>query len=338
MRTRPGPSPVEPAVVPPLGSYWSVNHRDGVQRTIEALAAASVRRVRSRTGPRVGCHRSHDRASRRRGYLARDAPRRLPSRRGASHLRTVGDGGVPVGGIGELASHTRAPRRLWEFEGVANRRSPPRCPGSPPLALQAGDSAPRSQSPACGRRSKRPDSRSPRRYGRRSTWPRSWSEAALEVAIESALRRRLFSVGQLRWRAEPAGRHGPSRERLARAPCSTRADPDSAGVVGRCDSRVPWNGAGLGTPARQHPVRAGSRVIATVDLAYPKAQVAIEYDSDQWHHGVARRHRDVERRNRLRGGGMDSGRGDVVAAARPIPASSRRSARSSPRDLTLIAP
>ena len=66
---------------------------------------------------------------------------------------------------------------------------------------------------------------------------------ALEIAIESALRRRLFTVGQLRWRAE---------------------------------------------------------ALAHVDLAYPDARVVLEYDSDQWHSGVGRRHRDAQRRNAIR--------------------------------------
>jgi very-short-patch-repair endonuclease len=41
-------------------------------------------------------------------------------------------------------------------------------------------------------------------------------------------------------------------------------------------------------------------VIAIADLSYPDARLVIEYDSDQWHHGVKRRHRDAERRNQLR--------------------------------------
>lgn len=119
---------------------------------------------------------------------------------------------------------------------------------------------------------------------------------ALEIAIESALRRRLFSVGQLRWRAASlagTGRRGSTalRELIARRD------------VGRSDSG--WEvravqlleGAGLGAPARQHPIRAHGHLIARADLAYPEHRIVVEYDSDRWHAGVTRRHRDAARRN-----------------------------------------
>jgi hypothetical protein len=121
----------------------------------------------------------------------------------------------------------------------------------------------------------------------------------LELAIESGLRRRLFSVGQLRWRADAllgAGRPGSSRLRTI----LNRRD------LGRTESR--WEvrtaqlleQAGFERPVRQYEVRAGGRVVARPDLAYPDARLALEYDSDRWHSGVARRHADADRRNRLR--------------------------------------
>lgn len=57
---------------------------------------------------------------------------------------------------------------------------------------------------------------------------------------------------------------------------------------------------GFGTPTRQLPIRANGTVIARADLAYPEARLILEYDSDQWHSGTKRRHRDARRRNRLR--------------------------------------
>jgi very-short-patch-repair endonuclease len=121
----------------------------------------------------------------------------------------------------------------------------------------------------------------------------------LEVAIESALRRRLFSVGQLRWRSEAlmgTGRPGTRRLR----DLLERRD------VGRSDSG--WEvrtaqilvAAGFPSPARQHPIRVNGKVIARADLAYPDARLILEYDSDEWHSGVTRRHQDAQRRNRLR--------------------------------------
>ena len=54
---------------------------------------------------------------------------------------------------------------------------------------------------------------------------------------------------------------------------------------------------------RQYQVRANGKLIARVDLAYPEARLVIEYDSDQWHTGVVRRHEDADRRNQLRAAG-----------------------------------
>jgi hypothetical protein len=121
----------------------------------------------------------------------------------------------------------------------------------------------------------------------------------LEIAIESGLRRRLFSPGQLRWRAGAllgSGRRGSS---------TLRALLDQRGL-GRSDSTPEvelaqlLERAGFGRPERQYEVRANGRRVARADLAYPATRIAIEYDSDQWHAGVARRHRDAARRNRLR--------------------------------------
>ncbi len=121
----------------------------------------------------------------------------------------------------------------------------------------------------------------------------------LEIAIESALRRGLFTVGQLRWRADALmgpGRRGSSelRELLDRHD------------LGRTDSR--WEVttarilecAGFGAPARQHPIYHRGKEIARADLAYPDARLVIEYDSDQWHNGTECRHLDAARRNQLR--------------------------------------
>jgi hypothetical protein len=122
---------------------------------------------------------------------------------------------------------------------------------------------------------------------------------ALELAIESGLRRRLFSVGQLRWRAEALlGTGRPGSANLRRL--LERDD------LGRTDSG--WEvrtsqvleRAGLARPVRQHEVCVHGQVLARPDLSYPDALIAFEYDSDRWHTGVARRHADAERRNRLR--------------------------------------
>jgi very-short-patch-repair endonuclease len=123
--------------------------------------------------------------------------------------------------------------------------------------------------------------------------------AALELAIESALRRGLFSPGQLRWRATGlmgTGRRGSEQlRRLLDERSLGRSESAPEVELARVLER-----GGLGAPIRQFPVRVNGRLVARVDLAYPDARVAIEYDSDAWHSGVARRHKDAERRNRLR--------------------------------------
>jgi hypothetical protein len=122
---------------------------------------------------------------------------------------------------------------------------------------------------------------------------------ARELAIESGLRRRLFSVGQLRWRSEPllgTGRPGStSLRRLLERDDLGRTD---SGWEVRTSQALEH--AGLPRPVRQHEVRVDGRAIAEPDLSYPEAWIAFEYDSDRWHTGVARRHADAERRNRLR--------------------------------------
>jgi hypothetical protein len=124
----------------------------------------------------------------------------------------------------------------------------------------------------------------------------------LEIAIESALRRRQFSVGQLRWRAEAlTGKGRPGSTTLRRLLASRVLGGTDSGWEVRAIQVL--RAAGLPEPVRQYEVRVGRIRVATPDLAYPDAHVAIEYDSDEWHHGVARRQHDIERRNRLRAAG-----------------------------------
>jgi hypothetical protein len=124
----------------------------------------------------------------------------------------------------------------------------------------------------------------------------------LEIAIESALRRGLFSPGQLRWRAEQMLGAGRPGSQVLRALLAKRGLGHSASAPEVKLARI-LEQAGLGRPARQYEVRANGRLIARPDLAYPDHRIAIEYDSDRWHAGVRRRHHDARRRNRLRADG-----------------------------------
>ena len=123
---------------------------------------------------------------------------------------------------------------------------------------------------------------------------------SFEIAVEDGLRRRLFSPGQLLWRANDRAGSGLAGAAAIHSLLRRRA------TLGLTDSgwevrvaRV-LTEAGLPEPVRQLEIQTpdGTR---TVDLAYlGPPVVAFEYDSDRWHSGVERRHRDAGRRNALR--------------------------------------
>jgi hypothetical protein len=87
---------------------------------------------------------------------------------------------------------------------------------------------------------------------------------ALEVAIESALRRGLFSPGQLRWRAgELLGTGRPGSDAL-RALLAKRGLGRSASTP-EVDLAQLLEQAGLGRPERQHEVRADGWTVIEVN-------------------------------------------------------------------------
>lgn len=118
--------------------------------------------------------------------------------------------------------------------------------------------------------------------------------AAVELAVEDALRRGMTTVSKLLLRAEELGargREGPAglRKILAK---DHGATTDSA-LESRCLQLLrEW---GFPDPVRQHVVRDGSRFIARLDLAYPHARLGIECDSFRFHSGRAVFDRDREK-------------------------------------------
>lgn len=64
--------------------------------------------------------------------------------------------------------------------------------------------------------------------------------------------------------------------------------------------RVEIADAGLPLPQIQYWVRVGGRPTYRLDLAYPHARVAVEYDGREFHEGDARRAADRRRRKWLR--------------------------------------
>jgi hypothetical protein len=118
----------------------------------------------------------------------------------------------------------------------------------------------------------------------------------LELAIEDALRRGLFTVGQLRWRASV--RLGSGVRGAAALGALLEHQLGSTGSGWEVRTARVLTRAGLPEPRRQHPVDTG-RGRFHADLAYPPS-IVFEYDSDRWHSSAARRHHDAERRNALR--------------------------------------
>lgn len=121
----------------------------------------------------------------------------------------------------------------------------------------------------------------------------------LEEALDDALRRRLTTIGRLRWRISELGRRGrPGIGVLGRM-----LDERSRGSVPKSvlETRTARfiRKAGLPEPVRQYPIRRGATVVAVVDFAYPEIKLAIEADGYRWHSGRARWEHDRARANAL---------------------------------------
>ena len=125
---------------------------------------------------------------------------------------------------------------------------------------------------------------------------------ALTMAIEDALRRKLFTLGQLRWRVDDhCGMGVPGSTAIRKLLDAHLGDTDSGWELRV--ARI-LTDAGFPEPHRQVEVTTadGPRFL---DLGYPGSPpVALEYDSDLWHFGVRRRHLDAARRNALRLAGV----------------------------------
>jgi very-short-patch-repair endonuclease len=277
-----------------------VDHRGGVQRDLESLIASqfgvvsreqalargiSRRMIERRldSGHWVPMHRSV--------YRVAVVPRSLAQRAMAVSLWSAPDG---------LVSHETA-ATLWGLEGIATNDLHVLVPRARHM---------RSETVRVHRTSDLLPADRAMKQGIAITSPLRTvidlaggvDAAALETLIESGLRRRLFSPGQLRWRAEALMGTGRTGSATLRALLASR-ELDRSESAWEVRVAGILEHAGLGTPRRQYEVRGGARLVARVDLAYPDARVAIEYDSDSWHTGVRRRHRDAERRNRLRAAG-----------------------------------
>jgi very-short-patch-repair endonuclease len=131
----------------------------------------------------------------------------------------------------------------------------------------------------------------------------AWEVAALEsvgtavAVLDAMVRAGHLALPQLHELArERAGRWGVTRVRRAIPLVDPRAESAPESRV-----RVALQLAGL-APVPQHEVRVGGRFVARVDLAWPEARLALEYEG-AYHFADAQLVRDDERIARLRAAG-----------------------------------
>src|SRR5207248_6635125 len=121
----------------------------------------------------------------------------------------------------------------------------------------------------------------------------------VEQAVDEALRRKLVTLRTLAHVAEDLDGRGRRRCTAMREILSRRAPgyhPGDSNPEKRIAELLVR--AGLPTPTRQHRVRLGTRTVR-IDLCYPEAKVAIEYDSWGFHSSRSSFDDDRARANEL---------------------------------------
>jgi very-short-patch-repair endonuclease len=123
------------------------------------------------------------------------------------------------------------------------------------------------------------------------------SNEMLERCLEDVLRRRLTSVGHLRWLVR--GRYGKGAKGVAKL--QSLIDPGSRLTESDLEIRLlhAIRRASLPEPVRQYEIFHNGLLVARPDFAYPWAKVAIEADSYQFHSGRQAWEHDLRRRNAL---------------------------------------
>ena len=122
--------------------------------------------------------------------------------------------------------------------------------------------------------------------------------AVVEMALESALRRRLATLGRI---AECLAQSSSTRPGRAILRSLLHEIPATA-TESALEIHV-WRllfEAGLPLPVRQHAVRGlGGKLVARVDFAYPDLRIAIEADGHRFHSSRSDWARDLARQNAL---------------------------------------
>lgn len=128
------------------------------------------------------------------------------------------------------------------------------------------------------------------------------SPALAEIALDDALRRGLTTLRRLARLLEAHGGPGRRGSGVLRSLLEAR-DPSAAPPESVLETRLArlLARSGLPRPVTQHEVRAGGRLVARVDFAWPEAMVAVEADGYRHHSGRRAWARDRTRRNALTG-------------------------------------
>lgn len=198
---------------------------------------------------------------------------------------------------GTAASH-RCAAALWELDGVA--------PGAVEILRFAKKAAP-------GRGVIAHSTSTPFSIHRRHGIPVTSAARTLidvasvldadrvELAFESALRRRIISIDQLRRTLDHEGGRGrPGTELLSTI--LARHVPGSAATESYLESKVLrlLRRHGFPQPTTQHAVHDDrGAFIARIDFAYPESMVGIEADGYRWHSGREAWSRDRTRLTKL---------------------------------------
>ncbi len=122
----------------------------------------------------------------------------------------------------------------------------------------------------------------------------------VDIAIESAVRKGLTSIPDLRDFLRKRGGRGRRGAGVLRELLSLREEGDTP-----TDSPMETElftlivRAGLPRPVRQYCVYDQGRFVARVDLAYPEERIAIEADSRTWHSSPLAQQTDLDRQRAL---------------------------------------
>ena len=146
----------------------------------------------------------------------------------------------------------------------------------------------------------------------------------LEAALDSALRERLTAVAYLERRLQTKGRRGGETLRRLLSDRTGERPSESRREAELCRLLV---AAGLPRPVRQFELRHGNTLLARFDLAWPDAQIAVEFQSYRHHFGRQAWRRDVARANRVTAAGwivLMATEDDVRDGVRALVANIRR--------------